>query len=666
MNNIWGAYLEDYYQIKLIIPFGTKFESLSLIGNNQNIPLNIVKEDSFSNELYLYLQYNEDILLHKDYVVRINEKLAYHLNLGKITRSERFDLDNYYEGDLGVCYTKQKSIFRLWSPVAKEIILVLNNHEYNMAFVDKGLWSTEINEDCNGYSYYYKVRINQDFVKILDPYALSSNANNELNYVIDIESTYQMDNNYYDLLNKDYSNSIIYEINFRDIGGNIENNESSYLNCIDKIPYFKKLGVTHLQLMPTFAFGGVNEECKNHKEKGFKYNWGYNPVQYMVPCGWYSSNPNDPYSRINELKQFIDEAHKNGLGVNMDVVFNHVYHCETFSLGLLVPGYVYRTDNSGFMLNSSYCGNDIRTEALMNRKFIIDSLIKFQMIYKIDGFRFDLMGLIDNQTILEAKKRLELNNPNLMLYGEGWYMNTNLNMEKNANLGSAKILYPTSYFNDYFRNMISGKLHESNSFILGNKLSSRDLTNLICHGSMKVMPFKSFSQSINYIECHDNYTFYDKMKYIHRLENKKKIIDYCKFGIGLVIISKGIPFIHSGSELLRSKKGNDNSYNASDDINHFPWENINTELDISSYVSSLIEIRHILNNYKYSNIHYIDSHYEFRTSGGEYQIIIKNDYDKETIYFAPLTYLIFDNESKIEKICESLILDCPGIWILKK
>lgn len=666
MSKIWGAYLEDFNYIKLIIPLDTKYDKIKLISKDEEYFLNVFKKDSYGNELYLHLNFEFDILPYEDYYVIVTEDIKYHLSLGKIARSAKFDSLYYYDGPLGFRYHKEETSFYIWSPVAKEIMLVLNNELYKMQYSEKGSWKTIIKGDLEGFAYYYLVRINDEFVKITDPYAISSSANHEFSYVIDWNKTYQMENGYYNLRDKNYNNAILYEINIRDINGNIKDDESSYLKAIEKLEYFKDLGITHIQIMPTFGFDGIDELIKDNSEHNFLYNWGYNPVQYMIPSGWYSSNANDPYCRINEFKMFIDSIHSNGLAVNMDVVFNHVYKYETFSLGLLVPGYVYRTDLNGFMMNSSYCGNDIRTEGLMNRRFIKDTLAFFQSRYMIDGFRFDLMGLIDNETMLEVKKELELINPSTMLYGEGWYMNTDLPMNQNANLGSAKILNPIAFFNDYYRNRLSGNLHDSNGFIVGSKINANELTDLVINGSKKKMPFVSSSQSINYIECHDNYTFYDKLKYLFKNNNISKFKDYCKLGLGLVLVSEGIPFLHGGSELMRSKMGYDNSYNSSDMINHFPWENINSIYDLRTYVKSLIEVRKIINSKKKTNVTFINNHYEFRTSDGLYQIIIKNNYEEEEIYFAPLTVLIFNNNNLVKEKCESLYINQPGIWVLTK
>lgn len=667
MNKIWGAYLDDYYKIKVIIPRSVSFEQLLLVGESEQQELWIEKSEQYGEELHLYTKYKHDIALHKDYDVVINTELKYHLSLGKITRSISFDVVNYYEGPLGIEYHESYTIFRVWSPVAKELQLILKEKSYDMKYLDKGLWQIQVEGDYDKAAYFYRVRINETWEKVLDPYAISSSANHEYNYVIDWNKTYKMKKNYCDFDTKNvYEQAILYEINFRDLGQSTLEREGAYSNAISKLPYFAKLGVTHLQLMPCFAFGGVNEKIKDSNIPHFKYNWGYNPIQYNVPSGWYSSNPDDPYARVNELKQFIDAAHEYHLGVVMDVVFNHVYDYQSFSLGILVPGYVYRTDGYGFLMNSSYCGNDIRTEGKMNRKFILDTLLFWQKYYHMDGFRFDLMGLIDSLTIQMAKEMLTVQNLHTILYGEGWYMNANLPSHGTANLGSAKYLYPVSFFNDYFRNEISGHLDGTKGFVMGEKLSNSDVQDLICHGSLPIMPFKNEMQSINYIECHDNYTFRDKLQKVFPHMEIKKIKEYCKLGLALVLLSAGIPFIHGGEELMRSKKGHDNSYNSSDDINHFPWENIETEYDLYHYVKTLISFRKIIKDKKRGKVFVRNSHYEIRYEKENYQVIIKNNYEEENLYFSPYTTLLFDNDALQEEVCSVLHINHPGVWILKK
>lgn len=659
MSSIWGAYLEDFNLIKLIIPTNLSYDHLFLENSLAKQELTIINVDTYSNERYLYLRYDEPIKLNLDYYVYINKEYTYHLSLGKITRSPLFEEQFYYDGPLGIEYHMTHTIFRIWSPVAKEIKLILDDEEYNLKYKEKGLWELVIHKDLDKAKYHYLVRINDKFEKCLDPYGIASDANNQNNYVIDLNKTIQIPNSYLPSIIK----PIIYEASLRDMCGNIQDNESAYLKAMDYLEYIHSLGITHLQLMPTFCFGGVNELIKDNKNSKYLYNWGYNPIQYNIPSGWFSSDANNPYHRINEFKTFINKCKILNIGINLDVVYNHVYQYETFSLGILVPGYVYRTNSDGFLMNSSYCGNDLRTEAKMIRKFIVDNLMYLQKEYKIDGFRFDLMGLIDNETMLTIKNKLQKVNPNVMLYGEGWYMSTTLKHDQNANLSSSKILYPIAFFNDYFRNEISGSLQGLAGFVHGKAISSDELDDLINHGSMKIMPFKDYNQSINYIECHDNLTFYDKTKSITK-QDDDHIIPYLKLGIAIVILSRGISFIHAGEELCRSKKGEHNSYNKNDDFNHIPWENRHTKFDLSEYLRSIIEINKKLIDINRFRVYQKDNYYEIRY-GSKYQVIISNNFEEKTIYFSPDTTLIF-NGKIIEEKCEKIIANTPGLWVLEK
>ena len=656
MSNIYGAYLDDYNCIKLIAPLEAKLDNIYLKGINNSQKLVVQSVETYGPELHVFLKYNDDISLHRDYYVQL-DNLNYHLKVGKITRSKRFDDDYFYDGDLGFCYHHDYTEFKVWSPVCKEVILYLNDEKYPLSYLDKGVWYAKIKGDFDRAKYYYEIRVDDEYIKVLDPYAISSMVNNEFNYVVNLENTYQMLSSYYQV---ETNNIVIYEINIRDLVSNINNHDSLYLKNIDNLRYIKNLGVTHLQMMPTFAFGGVDESIKSGSDSNFKYNWGYNPVQYMVPSGWYASDPCDPYARINELKMLIDKAHELQLGVNLDVVFNHVYKYESFSWGLLVPGYVYRTDERGFLMNSSYCGNDLRTEAKMIRKYITDVVLFYQKFYMIDGFRFDLMGLIDIVTIFNLTQVL----PKTMMYGEGWYMNTTLPMNENANIGSASKLPTVSFFNDYFRNIIGGSFGHNNGFILGDDLEVDKLRDVLFYGSKLAMSFISYNQSINYLECHDNFTLYDKI--MHRINDFDKAKNACMLGLGLVVIASGIAFIHSGEELMRSKRGIDNSYNLPDDINHFPWENLNTKFDIKDYLKNLLMVKNMGVFTKLEESNKKDNYYEFRFNNGTYQLLIKNNYELTKVYFCPGTTLLFNNGLLSNDKVESLNLDCPGIWVLKK
>ena len=243
-------------------------------------------------------------------------------------------------------------------------------------------------------------------------------------------------------------------------------------------------------------------------------------------------------------------------------------------------------------------------------------------------------------------------------------MDTTLSMDLNGNLGNAEKIYPIGFFNDYFRNEIGGYLNGELGFICGKKLEPKTLSDLLTNASMSIMPFVDYTQTINYIECHDNLTIFDKIKKSLPNIKTEDVKQICKLGLGLVVLSKGISLIHSGQELMKTKQGSDNSYNQGDQINHFPYENINTIYDLSDYLRNIIDITKKINLDSSTSIYYKDYHYELRNK--EVQIIIKNNFEYENIYFAPLTKLIFNNNTQVDEECESLNIDYPGIWILKK
>ena len=590
-NNEIGAFLESYYNIKLVISSNFDFSSALLVSNFETVLLEKEVVKTKYDKLIIYLKSPLKIDPSIDYTIKINNELFIPLSVGFITITEEFDKENYFGGWLGFEYTKESVIFRLWAPVSKEVILVINDeYKYPLKKIDKCVFEIEISNDdewLDGSSYYYLVRNNQEFVKTLDPYGISVNSNFDKCFIFDFEKTIKLN---YSYLKKEID-PIIYEINVRDFTISLPvKHKGEFLGIIEAskienhgIDYLQKLGISHVQLMPIFAFGGVNYLSKSHQNSNFAYNWGYNPILYNALCGWYVSEPNNPYSQINEFKMLVDEIHKAKMGINIDVVFNHVYLTKNYCLNKIVPGYPYRyfknNSNDFEISNGSWCGNDIATERLMNRKFIIDSLKYFQSSFKIDGFRFDLMGLIDIETMKLVKQELSKENPNVMLYGEGWAMNTAYSQEKLSTMFNFNKLDGISFFNDEFRNTIKGKNNQGGIF-LGNY--NKQQLEYLFKGT------NYFNQSLNYVECHDNLTFYDQQKLFGLSDESIK--ENAKIALAFILFSKGVPFIHSGQEALRSKMGIDNSYNSSDFVNKFPWHLTFVHGDLVEYSKRLIKV----------------------------------------------------------------------------
>ena len=676
---MFSAYLEDFRNVKIIINSDIMIDkgNLYALFNDNKIKLNIVGEEYFGNKHHIYLESEDDIEPMYDYKIICGELQA-KLSLGKITRSRLFDEKYYFDEWLGYKYYKTKTIFRVWTPVAKEVKIVLNDQEYRLEYKNKGVWEITVKGDFDKASYYYLVRINNKFIKTVDPYDNSSNANHEINYVINFKNTYQMKNSYYNKEDFKYLDAFIYELSVRDATSLVDvDNKGTYRALIDSasknygLGYIKNLGITHIQFLPIYAFGGVNELIKDQKQDGFLYNWGYNPMQYMVPSGFFSENPNDPYLRINELKELIDVIHSFNMGVNMDVVFNHVYDGKWYPFEKLVPGYTFRTDDRGYLTNSSWCGNDLKTDHLMIRKLIIDSVKLFQKEYKIDGFRFDLMGLIDIETINQIQKLVKKENPNAMIYGEGWNMDVKIPYEERANMNNCKKMPNVAFFNDYFRNVFKEK------YLHGKPCDNNTIFNLIKGYTFGDNKFLSPNQSINYLECHDNYTLFDNITIKSQHLSCEQIKDFVKLGLAINVLATGICFIHAGMEKARTKKLYDNSYNLNDDVNGINWFN---SINFTDTLKDLIEIKKKYKVFNYENIEDVNNHIfmekdldsnllmiRYRDyNGTTLQMLISNDYEEKIRFFVPGTKMIFNGEKSVCEDVELIKINKPGLYLFEK
>ena len=664
-----AAYLEDYQRIKIILNSDTKFDVNNIyICEPIEIKMELCNKKKIDSNWHLEYNLSTVLKTHIDYYIYINCELQLHLNLGKITRTALFETKNYTEEQLGFIYNKEWTEFRLWTPTAKEVILVLPNLkvEYHLNYSKKGLWKFKVYGNLDKEPYYYLIRVNEKFEKCLDPYAISSSPNSEFNYVVDLTKTYKQKYNKPEF-SGNLTDSIILEMHLKDFGYAIPSSQSYYKKAIEEIPnigldYVKKLGITHVQLLPLNSFAGVDELSS---EKF--YNWGYNPVEYFSMTRWYSSDPSDPYASINELKELIDVFHKNGLLVNLDVVFNHVYDWKTFSLNILVPGYVYRTNNIDYMTNGSGCGNDLATERLMVRRLIVDAISFYTREYGFDGYRFDLMGLIDIETMKIVEKTLKAINPSIVLYGEGWEMSTGLSKDK---LAYNKSKLPNiGYFNDYFRNIVKGNPFSLSKGIVTESSIDPDTLVYLIKGSYNP------SQSINFIECHDNYTLFDQMSLTLPKLSKKKRIDYLKLGLQLVLISQGIPFLHLGTEFGRTKNNYDNSYNLPIEVNKVDWQLVNEYKEVVDSLKDIIAIRKSDSIFRLKSIEEVDKCFKLNTletrvldyslfdENVEYQIIISNTYNDVTINTSGM--LIFDGRIK-ENLIDCLNINRPGVYIIRK
>lgn len=540
-----------------------------------------------------YFTLDHAIVLHLHDTIEINHQ-TYPLEIGLVTLTKEFESRFRYDSKLGYDYTKTSTRFTLFSPVLKEVFVVIDDIAYPMTYKEP-VWDRVVDGNMEGKKYIYRVRLVDTFKDVDDPYANAMGLHGS--YVIDWNKLVPI--NPTPITLKHYVDAVIYEGHIRDLSIHLDvEHQGLFEGLIERskllkgsvLQYVKRLGITHLQLLPVFDFEGVDDINKK-----YLYNWGYNPSHYFAVEGWFSKNPEDPYDRINAFRQVINEAHRLKLGINMDVVFNHVYKHLTFPYDHLVPGYFYRHNSQKKMTDASFCGNDVETRNYMVRKLIVDSLIHFTEQFQIDGFRFDLMGLLDLDTMHLIREELTKRNPSIMLYGEGWNMMTEVPHKMRSNLNNQASFPHYAHFNDFYRNTMKGELHgQQLGYTMGNKVLITKAMDAIIGSPVM---FKSPNQSINYIECHDNLTYYDKM--LLSCGFAKESFKECQdFANHLIAISQGVPFYHAGQEFYRSKMGVENSYNSPDEINKIVW---NPKSESVDKLRKLLKIRKKYKVYRQPN-----------------------------------------------------------------
>lgn len=588
------AFLDDVATIRLVMEkrFDTEHMSFSLESDDATSQLFIHSCLEVENLVLYYLTSLHALNLDKDYVIYDQDRNKTELGYGHIVRSAIFEQNYTYDGsDLGATYSPQSTSFKLWAPISKQVFLVLEGTPYAMTRSSKGVWQVTVEGDLDSQSYHYLHKVNGEWISVHDPYALSSKANSGDSYVINPNKLHKVRRA---KTQRPISQAIVYEMSVRDFSWQTEAGfkhrsqflgltESPVLDCMKLgMDYIKNLGVTHIQLLPVYDFGSVDE----NKPQAV-YNWGYDPMQYNLPEGSFSSLPDDPYARILELQEAIQAYHDADISVNMDVVYNHVYHAEKYAFELIVPGYFYRYNEHGMRTDGTFCGNDVASERSMVRNYIKQSLRQWTSIYGFDGFRFDLMGILDIQTINQIQEELLAIHPNIYLYGEGWKMATGLDYEKLAHQYNADQLPEVSFFNDDYRDTFKKLL------LNPTRLVDKQLHEKVQHlltGS-RYSHFITPQQSLNYIECHDNATAFDYFHIEHPDWTPQQQKRAASFGLQLILISQGMAFIHSGQEFFRTKDEIDNSYNIPDRINRLDWTRAIRYKEHIQFIQELIAFR---------------------------------------------------------------------------
>lgn len=547
---------------------------------------------------------------------------AYEINMPIIYSTEEFEAAYTYTGtDLGATWTPEKTSFRVWAPTADQMYLNLyeSGSPYESDLIESiemtpdvnGTWIAEKDGDLNGTYYTYSVTIDGTTQEACDPYARTTGVNGKRAMVIDLDSTdpegWENDTNPH--AGESINDAIIYEAHIRDItvgsDSGIEN-AGKYLGMIETgtttdsgiatgLDHIKELGITHLHILPMYDFGSVDETYTFAN----LYNWGYDPVNYNVPEGSYSTDPYNGEVRVAEAKQMVKGLHDNGISVVMDVVYNHVQSASDFCINKLVPGYFSRINSDGSYSNGSGCGNDTASERSMVKKYIVESVNYWADEYHIDGFRFDLVGLLDVDTINEIIETVHETHPDVIFYGEGWTLTTSVT-KAGTTLATQKNSKETpdfAYFNDTIRDGLKGNVFDgaATGYVSGAQ-GKEDTMNRCFIGNDTWC--SSPSQTINYASCHDNHTLFDRLQNSRSDASLEDLVKMNNLAAAIYMTAEGIPFMQTGEEMLRTKLNDDgtfnsNSYNAGDKVNAIVWSSLDdaTYASVFEYYKGLIAFR---------------------------------------------------------------------------
>jgi pullulanase len=678
--------------------FEQNTESISVEENTGTIIL--------SNELSFAKKYTIEATFTSDSSVN-----DYTITFDGIYDSEEFEEAYTYEGELGAIIDGNETVFRVWAPVSESVTLNLYNTGTSetdggndvktdtiiMASGENGTFEYTADSNLHGTYYTFSVTNGGITNEVVDPYAKGVGVNGYRGLVVDFNQVNPDGFTYEDRPDTIVNNTdaIIYELHVRDLTASstwngTETNRGKLLGLIEEgttynnettgFDHLVELGITHIQILPFFDFGMV-DETRLDDETYNLFNWGYMPLNFNAIQGSYSSDPYDGLVRINEMKQVVMAFSEADIRVNMDVVYNHTGQSADSNFSLIVPGYYYRMNENGSFSNGSGTGNETASERSMMRKFMVDSLVYWASEYNLSGFRFDLMSLHDVETMEIIAEELHEIDPTIMVYGEPWTGGTStLPDEEKASKNNLAEIEGVGAFNDASRDGIKGSVfaREQGGFIQGdfsqiNKVKY-GIVGGISHPSVLYTAWhKDPNKTINYVACHDNNTLYDKLYLtLEEDDDLDLILPLAKQSYGIIFSSQGISFIHAGDEFLRSKpaeSGNGfdhNSYESPDSVNQIDWSLKTSEdgADMYAYVKALIELRNTHESFRMADTQDILDNLSFlyedeegviayqitnEASGDEYEniLVIQNARDKNARLKLPADggwVLITDNE----------------------
>lgn len=546
-----------------------------------------------------------------------------------------------YDGELGAIYSTTETTFKVWSPAAtsvklnlftdgnsaEEVSTAISSTDMTQSATNDAVWEATITGDQAGVYYTYTVVSEKypDGVETADIYAKAAGVNGNRSMVVDLADTdpadWDADTNFTRVSNQTDAN--VWEIHIKDFSYNensgvSEANRGKYLAFTETdttlnddgeyktgVSYIKDMGFNYVHINPFYDFGSIDEAGEDTQ-----FNWGYDPQNYNVPEGSYSSNPEDGNVRINETKQMIQSLHNQGIGVIMDVVYNHTYIQDSW-FQKTVPDYYYRINANGSWSQGSGCGNDTASERAMYRKYMIESVVYWATEYHIDGFRFDLMGLHDADTMNMIREALDQIDENIIMYGEGWTMGSTFDSEvvverdastpADANVpatqaNSDKVSTRISFFNDQLRDAIKGSVFQEDGkgYIQGNNEGGSIAKGLVANTGGGNWTSQQPQQTVSYASCHDNATLYDRIIKSLGGDFELRYEDYIgrnKLSAAIVYASQGTSFVLAGEEFARTKLGDHNSYMSSPDLNKLDWSRTEEYSDLVSYYKGLIEFR---------------------------------------------------------------------------
>ena len=623
------AGITDMDKIQYFLTPAVRIESLDAVkvkDMETGRELEVTELSSLNNQVITgTITVGEELDLSRAYTVQIDGYEAVTAMPTKVFDSQAFMERYTYDGnDLGAVTGGNGTVFKVWAPTASRVRLNLfedgdTSEAYDcleMTRGDRGVWSAEA--PCGHGTYYtYLVTTAAGEQEAVDPYAWAAGVNGRRGMVADLSRTDPDgfgEDTYYEKLS-DYSEAVIWEVHVRDFSNRLASSRypGKYLAFTEHgltnasgepagIDYLTDLGITHVHLQPVYDYATVDESSDEPQ-----FNWGYDPQNYNVPEGSYSTDPRNGEVRIREFKQMVQSLHASGIGVIMDVVYNHTFDGDS-GLNRIVPYYYYRFAGDGSWSNGSGCGNETASERVMFRKYIVDSVCHWAREYHVDGFRFDLMALHDVETMQAVETAVHTINPKAMIYGEGWTGGTTTLMlpfqASQANIkqvtASGDAIGAVAVFNDSIRDGLKGSVFDSKEkgYISGNvsKGNAEKIIFGLTGGVRNTMVSWSGKEGgvINYMACHDNHTLYDRLLASNGGDSEEDRLKMNRFGISIIMIGRGTPFFLAGEEMLRSKGGDSNSYISGDEVNNLRWDDLtpgSAAMAMHDFYRSLIALR---------------------------------------------------------------------------